>query len=396
MKKFRMLIFTLVMVVSTIISYAYENFNVKAPEYKQPAININSSKFGEIKEMVWLEKYSANVILILSSRNQNNTSVSCLYSLNIDNGESKLLHEFPSHKTLNNIILFDDPFSSNSIITSYNEGIIKTKITMIENKKFTYEYEVLPIEGFENANSMDFKGNLFFTKSNDNFIYIKQLYRQPFAFFNNQNSMPDMTKHYKKPYYIVTANNLDSVLTYTSLKKNGLHIYSMNYDGTPLSKLNKPIISKIVNAKATDNPYGYIGMNTKANCKDATLNVFMIRRFVEDSKSHLNLDSIPFNLDRFGSVPSIDSITYNEDYSVVYTSYNEKGKGQIKIANYNEKPKIILEDENLFGPLKISQSLGEKERKRLILYFTYKNDRIQVKICDIEGNLIKDITEMIK
>lgn len=52
MKKFRMLIFTLVMVLLTTLSYAYENYNIKAPKYTRPSFHINSRRFGEVKNII--------------------------------------------------------------------------------------------------------------------------------------------------------------------------------------------------------------------------------------------------------------------------------------------------------------------------------------------------------
>lgn len=396
MKKLGMFIFTLIMLILTVLSYAYENFNIEVPKYKQPSINIDSKKFGEIKEITWLEGYPGNILLILSSKKENGIPMSYLHCLDIDTGESKSLHGFPSHKILNNVIFHDDPFSSKDIITTFDRGIIKTNITLNENEKLDCFYDLITIEDFENANSMDFKGSLFFTKPDDNFIYVKQFYSGGFPFFSNQSTPPDFTKYYKKPYYIVSANRLDGYLTYTSLKKDGMHLYSMKYDGTPAVRLNKPNIENIVAAKDIGHfSDGYVGMNLNDSSQNHKLNIFMIRRNIEDKGSSLKLDTIPFNLDRFGAVSSIDSITFNEDYSLIYTSYNEKHEGQIKIVNYNGSPKAIVEDKNLFGPVKISQRYEENNRRKLILYFTYEGNKIHTKICDTEGKLFKDISEML-
>lgn len=394
MRKFRMLIFTLIIMILTTLSYAYENFNIEAPEFKQPSININSKKFGKIKNVSWFENYLSSDLLILSSDSENYNN---LYYLSVDTGESKLIHRFPPHKTLDDVILFDRLSSGSDIITTYDEGIIKIKVRVDENNKLTYEPETLVIEGFENANSMDLRGNLVFTKPNDNFIYIKKLYTQSFPFFTGSNVQNDITKHYKKPYYIVSADNLDSSLTYTSLKRNGINVYSMDYNGTPISKFNKPIIQNVVTATKIGTPhgYGYIGMNIENNSKDS-IDVFMVRNALGNTGSSFKLDSIPFNLDMFGAVPSIDVITFNEDYSLIYTSYDKENKGQIKVINYNEEPKVIVRDKNLFGPVKINGRYNENGNIKHILYFIYENNETHAKICDIEGNLVKDITDIIK
>lgn len=398
MKKLKMLIFTAAIVLLTFISYVYENFNVNVPTYKQPSINMNSSKFGEIKEITWLENYSRNILLILSIKNNGSSNISCLYYLNVDNGKSQLIHSFPSHKNLNDVILFDDPFSSNDIITAYNSGIVKTKINIDDLNNLSFQYEPIEIDGFNDANSMDFKGDLFFTKENDKLIYIKKQFNSGFfSFSTNENTSPDIIKHYRKPYYIVGYNSIDSVLTYTSVKKDGLHLYSMNYNGTPLSKLNKPIIKNVVTAKNIRSfSDGYFGMNMHDNSNGEVLNVFMKRRNTNGKGNLMKLDTIPFNLDKFGAIPSIDAVTYNDDYSLVYTCYDKEGKGQIRIKNYMSDPKVIVEEKNLFGPIKVSIISHENNYTKLILYFTYENNKVKAKICDTQGNLVKDITNLIE
>jgi len=50
----------------------------------------------------------------------------------------------------------------------------------------------------------------------------------------------------RKPYQIINANTLDRTLTYTSLTTNGIDLYSMDFDGMPLTRNNKPLINKVV------------------------------------------------------------------------------------------------------------------------------------------------------
>jgi len=99
-------------------------------------------------------------------------------------------------------------------------------------------------------------------------------------------------------------------------------------------------------------------------------------------------------------VPALDSTTFNEDYTLVYTSYDESHRGKLNICNYKQGPKIILEDENLFGPVSIARKsladpLVKGDRKKYILYFTLENGKVRVKICDEQGKLVKDLTTMI-
>lgn len=399
MKKFTMLIITVIMLLITTISYAYENFNIKVPEYKKPNFKMTSSKFGEIKDIVWQDSYNGNSLLILSMKKVNNENMSFLYFLDIDNGKSSLIGEFPSHKILNDMILFDSSFSSSDIITASANGIIRTEIITNDKNEMLWNNQIIPIEDFEDATSIEFKGNLFYSKPDDKFIYIKSLFRNGSYLFNQSGNNPDIIKHYKDPYYIVSANNLNSVLSYTSVSRDGIHLYSMEYNGKPIVKLNRPIIKNVVNINKTNSHFGfgYAGMNLKENSNENELNLFKINFSHDDRESNLQLDTIPFNLDRFGTVPAIDLTQNSSDsYSLVYTSYDENHSGQIKLANYNEVPKVILIDKSLYGPLRINRKHIDGKENKLILYFTYENNIPHAKICDIEGNLVKDITEMLK
>lgn len=400
MKKYRMLIFTLLIALLTGIFYAYENLGMKIPEYKKPAINLNSNKFGKIKNITWSNNFAApdKSLLILSSRMKDDKKYSYLYYLNIDNGQSKLLYEFTSHKYLDDIILFDRISINDTIVSTYDEGIIKTTLTRDKNNIISSSNsEIIAIEDFQDASSVDYKSNISYTKYNSKFIYTKNVNVGTLTSFLYTTSSPDNAKYYRKPYYIVSATSPDNVLTYTSVKRNGVNLYSME-NGVPLSKLNRPIMKNIISTKSLRDGFGYTGTNIKT--KDAkavpSLNVFISCRNTSYDKSPYIIDSIPFNTDKFGSIPSLDSVNINENFSVVYTSYNENHEGIIKIANYREEPKTIVKDKNLFGPVNITQKRINNKDVKLVLYFTDENNETHAKICDIDGKLIKDITEMIK
>ncbi|MHB8126589.1 MAG: hypothetical protein ACYDEJ_13295 [Desulfitobacteriaceae bacterium] len=136
---------------------------------------------------------------------------------------------------------------------------------------------------------------------------------------------------------------------------------------------------------------------------DRTLNVFMVRRNRSDDSNILELDTIPFNTDPLGALPAMSSTTYNEDYTLAYTSYDERHRGKLIICNFEQEPKVILEEDNLFGPVSIARKsipdltdplVKGDFRSKYILYFTLDNDIVHVKICDEQGKLVKDLTNM--
>lgn len=395
MKKFSMLIITIAMIFLTCLAYVYENNNAYIPKTKKPEVNISSSKFGEIKNIVWTSNYISlnNSLIILSSKVKNGVNYSSLYYLDADNGKYKLLSEFPSHKYLNNVILFDNSALGNNIVTASDKGIYRTYININNNNSIDARTEFIKIDGFEEATSMELKRNLFYSKNNDKLIYMKQLNGNTFMNFTNSNAVPDITKYYRKPYRVISYSRLDDVLTYTSAVRNSINLYTMKSDGTPILEFNKPLIKNIIYAQGIEQGNGLVSLNSSE--KNITLNVLMYRRLYKDYNEQYLFDSIPYNTDMNGAVPCIDADTFNQDFTIAYTVYDKNHKGLIKVCNYKENPKVIVKDENIFGPIRISQRKIEGSEKRVILYFTRENNGVRIKLCDIGGKIIKDITDMV-
>lgn len=398
MKKYSMLIITIIMIIATAISYAYEFKDLDPPEYKEPHINIHSEKFGEINDILWASDFISpqRAIIILSSYEYEGENRSSIYYLDIDTGKTTLLSDYPSHKNLNDAIVFKNGFSENNIITAYDKGIVKTQIVFKREDPQIHEVdfgidEMVEIEGFEDATSMDYSSGLFFTKEKDNLIYSRTFNQDFFYGMFNQNMESNKT-HYRHPYEIINANGLNNTLAYTSINNNKKDIYLMNYDGSFITTFNTPVIKNVVTAKSISDGFGFIGMTSEDD--ENTLEVFIHRRYPNEVDPY-KLDTIPFNIDIYGAIPSIDSTTFNEDYSLAYTSYDENHNGSIKVSSFGNEPKVILEDDNLYGPVRITSKRIDGKEKKLILYYTLENDEPKIKICDIEGNLFKDITSMI-
>jgi len=405
-----MFLLTIVVLFTTVVTQISANKALPKPNFREPFLEFISPKFGQIKNIVWLNNFISadNAVLVLATNLKDNLSYSDLSYLDIATGESTLLAEFPTHQYLDDVILFTSTFSGKSIITTYREGVVKTTITRDSNQNLHTEQELIHIDGFDEANSMDFKGNLYYSKLNDKLLYVKNFEQSAFPFFETNNPPNGDMTFLRKPYQIINANPLDHTLTYTSLTKNGIDLYSMAFDGMPLTSNNQPLINKVVQAQAIEDEYGFIGMNfsddSSKSSKDQTLDIFMVRRNRSDYLNILELDTIPFNTDPLGAVPALSSTTYNEDYTLVYTSYDESHRGKLIICNYEQEPKVILEEENLFGPISIARKsipdpTGPLDngdfRSKYILYFTLENDMVRVKICDEQGKLVKDLTEML-
>lgn len=396
MKKYFMLMATVFMLLLTTAAYFYEN-NVQVPQVKQPSISIDSQRFGLIKNIVWTSKYMNDnkSLIILSTRSTGQGIMSCLYHLNVDTGKSALLAEFPAHKNLKNVILFNAPMGQESVIAAYDKGVIKVSYKTADPGSATHE--MTEIAGFDTAISMDLKSKLVYTRENDKLLYVKNLPPNSFTGFFMNNTIKDLTTYYTKPLSIANFNSLDNIIAYTSINRNRIDLFAM-VNGVPVNALNKPVIKDVITVRGIEDSFGFLGMNILEGAeKDKRLNLFMIRRTIDkyNNDDYYSLDNIPYNTDPFGAVPSLDSTTYNSEFSLAYTSYDENHKGSLKICGLNQKPKCIVDSENIFGPISMTYALPIDYGRSYILYFTLENSNVKIKICDSNGNLVKDITDMV-
>ncbi|MDR3599675.1 MAG: hypothetical protein P4L49_04215, partial [Desulfosporosinus sp.] len=326
MKKYLMFLLTLAVLIATVITQISAYKVLSKPNFREPFLEFTSPKFGQIKTIVWLNNFilADNAVLVLATNLKDNLRYSYLSYLDVTTGESTLLAEFPTHPYLDDVILF----TNNSIITAYSEGIVKTTLTRDDKQNLHADQELIPINGFDEANSMDFKGNLYYSKTNDNLLYVKNFEQPAFPFFNTDSQPNRDLTFLRKPYQIVNANTLDRALTYTSLTGNGIDLYSMDFAGLPLTRNNAPLINKVVQAQAIEDGYGFIGMKfsdgPSKSSADQALDIFMVRRNKSDDPNLLKLDTIPFNTDPLGALPAMSSTTFNEDYTLAYTSYDER------------------------------------------------------------------------
>lgn len=384
------------MLLLTTTAYKYEN-NFQVPQIKQPSISIDSQRFGLIKRIVWTNKYinDNRSLIILSTRNTGQGLTSYLYHLNVDTGKSELMAEFPTHKNLNSEVLFDSPTGLNTIVSAYDKGIIK--ISYPTGEAGSSSQERIEIAGFDTATSMDFKGNLIYTRENDKLLYVKNFSTGIFTSFFNNNTLKDVTTYYTKPLYVANLNSLNNIITYTSINSNRIDLFAMQ-NGVSSNILNTPVIKNVVSVRGIEDSFGFAGMNIlNSSNNNKKLNLFMIRRTIDkyNNDDYYSLDTLPYNTDPFEAVPAVASTTYNEKFSLAYTSYDENHKGILKICGLNKQPKVIVSGENIFGPISMTEMLHEDTDMIYILYFTSENNNVRIKVCNGKGTLVKDITDMV-
>ncbi|MGE5629056.1 MAG: hypothetical protein ACM3X7_13280 [Solirubrobacterales bacterium] len=392
MKKYLMFIFTIIMAFITCYAFIYEN-SFKVQQFKQPSISIDSKKYGNIKKIVLLPSAMSfdNALLVLSSKNTSQGEISSLYRVNWDSGEYNLLSEFPSHKNLNNEIVFESPFNSNKIITAYNKGIMK--ISYNSQDPSYINAEQIEIEGFDTATSMDCKGSLKYTRENDNLLYSQKIYNSGFSMQPENNNEQSF---FVKPISIVNINGFRNIISYLSPDKGEANLYTIN-SGSPLNNFGLPVVKNVVSAHGMNDTQGFAGFNFKNDISGRNnLNLFMVRYGTNINSGYTccDLDTLPNNTDIFGAVPAIDSIGYNNDYSFAYTSFDANHKGVLKLCSTNEKPKVIVQNENIFGPVSISEVNKPDSHSTYVLFFTNENNSTRVKLCNEKGGNVKDITDI--
>lgn len=403
MKKYTLLIVTVFLLLLTAAAYALENNNREQPDLKLPTLNLASTKYGQIKNIVWLSNFVVNekALLFLANNNKAGQQFSSLYYFNIDSNDVQLLGEYPAHPYLDNVILFNNPFASNSIITASASGIVKTDFESDQDGNLNPRQEYIDINGFEQSTSFDYKGTLFYARANDPLLYTKNLSLDFFTGFRySSNNTPTEMTFFRKPSAIINANSLNRTLTYTSLEHGRYNLYSMRFNGSPVTKFNLPVVKDVRNVQAVEDGYGFIGLQAVSEPdnggNEKSLNLFMARMYPAESNDMLILDTIPDYTDPFGAVPALDSTTYNHEYTLVYTVYDQNHQGTIKICGNNRQPQTIVAEENIFGPVRIARkNTGDLGRTQLILYFSQDKNEVKIKICDLQGNLVEDISSVL-
>lgn len=388
MRRYKMLIFTLLVFVATALAYLYEHKEYTNESYKLPSLKFHSDRFGDIRNISPIRNYSLPIFLILSTDESTNSST--LSGLNISKNTDTKFYSFNTHSVLQDKILSDN--TGGTIATVEKDGVNFSRVfsSFGEGKEeIQLDRSFMEIKDFANANSIDYNYNLFYTKSNDNLIHsvsntnifnINSLFR-------NENITKEIL-YYKNPLSIV-GYTLDRIVYYTKSTKEGITLYS--YSTKNNGPYHKPItIKNFVHGKTLQYGSGITGIYEDAG----NFRIFIIDRF--DPK--LEIATIPKNTDVLGQVPDVYTIDYNGEYYCIYSSFDEKHNGSIYLKTHkDDSPKELVKNQPIVGPIKLFQSginLDDRtQRFDRILFTTLENGKTHVKIYDINKDMIEDITE---
>ncbi|MCY6484838.1 hypothetical protein OW763_10845 [Clostridium aestuarii] len=389
MRRIGMIIFSLILFITTFCVYKYETSGLPNLDYKRPSINIKSEKYGTITNIAYHRKESLKSWILFLGVKDKETS---LYCLNVENGKVQKIKSYETHPNLKNVLLFNDGFVDNSIITAYDKGICKIQIdnredengnTIFEENKNLEKNSKIPIQNFENATSMDVKEKLYYTLKGDKLIYSRNIGNSRnsdvFHFMKNKK-IPEYVTYYKRPYEVVNFNCIDEILSYTKLEKSGLNLYYIKFNDEGKTSLE---IKNVVHAKGLKNDYGIIGIRDNQN----KFEVFCKRR----NDITMVLDKLDKNTDILGQVPDVDIITYNKEYTAVYTSFDEKHNGKIIVNGNAQASKVIVNNPKLLSPVRLIQYYVGSKKIEKVMFFTYENDSVKINICDIDGKNLKII-----
>ncbi|WP_315120355.1 hypothetical protein [uncultured Clostridium sp.] len=399
MKKFYMFVLTGIMLLITTGAYFYEN-SYEVPKYNAPTFNIESKKFGTIKDMQFI-KYAENpILIILSSTREGDDEYSNLHYLDVEKGEVGHIGKFESHKYLNNHVTLPYTLNQPQIIAFTPKGYItfpyqqKTKAEYLKDNHHL-EKEIL---NFKDSTHVTVEYSIAFSKEGHSNIYNYNFYSGLNNLFGYNDSSNFSTVYLGSSPIIKPVSYTENEILYIAPKKGKLNLYSFK-TSYKKSLLNKPIIENVVNVENDFKSQKLIGFTLKDSTTDK-LDIFYANALGDEPKKII--DTIEFNKDKNGQIPDIDYLRIGRNEFMIYTSYDYNGKGFLKIKNFNDSSKdMTIHDKNIFGPLRVGtyynfdENIKDSKELYLILYLTDDESETKIKLYNINEETTEDITDMI-
>lgn len=399
MKKFYMFVLTGIMILITTGAYFYEN-SYEVPKYNAPTFNIESKKFGTIKDMQFIKYAESPILIILSSTKEGDEEYSNLHYLDVRKGEVGHIGKFEAHKYLNNHITLPYILDPPQIIAFTPKGYItfpyqqQTKAEYLKDNHHL-EKEIL---NFKDATHVTVENNITFSKEGNSTIYNYNFYSGLNNLFGYNDSY-NFSAVYLGSYPIIKPiSYAENEILYIAPKKGKLNLYSFK-TSYKKSLLNKPMIENVVNVGNDFKSQKLIGFTLKDNTIDK-LDIFYANSLGNEPKKII--DTIEFNKDKNGQIPDIDYLRVGRDEFMIYTSYDYDGKGFLKIKNFNNSSKdMTIHDKNIFGPLRVgtcynfNENIKDSKELNLILYLTEEDGETKIKLYNINEKITEDITDMI-
>lgn len=379
MKKYGMLILSLIIFLSTIFIYIYTNTNLPISSYKEPEINFKSKKFGDIKNIVWgkVGNYGDHLFILADNVPNGDKGISYIYYLNINTGKYGVLTSFETNKDFEN---FMDYIQWETLYTISKNGInsiaasINPATGNVDGGNSIY-----PISDFKNVDSISIGNQIYYTKSTDKLLYIQYMPSTGFTFssFGSQSSTRTLYADVDKVISSPDWNNI----YFIRRERSGVNAYKLE---------RKSGIGGFKQTLVTRN-FLYLRESAFLGGKFVTL-------MEEDKEFGILSDGkligrIAKNTDSLGQIPDVQLRAVNSLFEIFYTSFNENHIGSIYCTSSYAKPATeIVSNQPIIGPVRLSMSLVSSK----LLFFTYENGKVHIKTCSTSGDDLTDITELIK
>lgn len=384
-KKYKFISVTLFTILFCIIAYNYEYNISNNPilDKVQPNLGLYNEDYGDLQHTIFLSSNNLEnppAILAVYSKEIAKKNHSFFYALDLKTNTLNYINFYESHNYLYDKLLKTSYDTFPFIYNFSNKGLIENNLsynTNVErflgnNTKQIINNNLIDISSTSDILIDDDNSYLFYTKPNKKFLYKSELY--------GSDSMYNHNAYLKNPKEVFGINNSLKKVYYSRETRNGTHLYASSYDDMNKNELLLKHIFSLKKSASQDMASGFYGDSREYT----NLNLFI---YTIGNKI-ITLDKFPFIRDCQGAAPYSDSILLNSKEVVIYTKYNKDGTGEIKIASPSFKPKTILKDKNLFGPI----SSMEYDGKGYILFYTKENNKTKIKILNLEDNKFEDIT----
>lgn len=379
MKKYGMFILSIVIILSTISIYIYENTNLPLSSYKEPEINFRSNKFGNIKNIVWGMAGNYNDYLFVLADNAPNTerNTSNIYYLNINTGKHGVIASFETNENFKNYMGYLQwdylYFVSKDGINSIRPSIDPTTGSVYCNNLPYY------IPDFNNVDSFAIGNQIYYTKSTDKLLYILDMQNWGFS-FSNPGSQNSTKAIYVDADKVILSTDWRTVC-FTKRERNGMNLYEMGNRNGSGGVGQKLAARNFIYLR--DSIFLYGGFITLAD-EGSEFGILY-----EGSK----IGKINKNTDLQGQIPDMQFKAVNNTIEVFHSSFNADHIGSIySLHQYSKKGTEIVKDQPIIGPIRVSRSLINPK----LLFSTYENGKVHFKTCNSDGSELTDITKLIE
>lgn len=380
MKKYGMLILTLVVIIITFSIYYYENSNIPDISYHYPQVNFQSEKYGLIRNIQW-SSWSDEQIFFLATQEDKEThkEMSKLYIMDVITGRVREIFEFPMHPILKNFIQYSS--IEDKLYTASPDGVYE--IAMNNNMDDKFMTNFYPIDQFQNASNCFVYNNsyeMFFCNQNDKLLYV----------YGSPSSYSEQPKKYFKDPHTILLKSYSNHLYYTRKKKERIHIYDVYERRSILgSFMQEDLFAEdIVSPKADIIRKDLFGLMNKGD----NYAVYWTDELVNESEQSISdniMGTISKNTDLLGQIPDVDVSSRNN--TIAYMEYHEDRLGSIVWQKRNGRKVEIIKNAPIVGPIRISKRRGQE-----ILYFTLEDSELHVHIYDLLTDKVADLTDRLR